>query len=534
MSLGVRMRRIAVLVATSFLAAALAGPAGAKTLTYCAEGSPEGFDPAPFTTVATYDASSQAVYNRLVQFKRGTTQIIPALAESWTISDDGLEYTFRLRPGVKFQTTPWFTPTRELDADDVVFSFQRQWKTDDPWYGYAGGAWPAFTGMSMPGLLREIRKVDDRTVVFVLSEPMLSFLADLAMDFASILSQEYAGQLTAAGTPLDLDEKPVGTGPFQLVEYAKDAVIRFQANPHYWRGKPAVDELVFDITPDSGVRFEKLKAGDCQVMPEPNPADIAAIRSTTGLAVAQAQALDLAYLAYNTTEAPFDSAKVRKALAMAINRQAIVDTLFQGTGTVADGLLPSPMLNNGAADIPYDPEGARKLLDEAGAGGLKTTIGLLATKRPYDPDPEKMAEMIKADLGRIGVDAKIVAYPLDEFMARSVASDRDGSVLSGWTSDNGDPDNMLAPLLACDGVSISNQAIWCNQSFEDALIEARATLDRTERDRLYREALGIVADELPLVPIAHSLVTVAMTGSVRNFVVDPFGRHSFEDVDIGQ
>ena len=142
------MSRIACLAAATALLCGLAGAAGAKTLTYCAEGSPEGFDPALHTTSATFDASSQAVYNRLVQFKPGTAEIVPGLAESWNISSDGREYTFRLRPGVKFHTTADFTPARDLDADDVIFSFERQWYADHPWYDYAGGAWPWFDGMS--------------------------------------------------------------------------------------------------------------------------------------------------------------------------------------------------------------------------------------------------------------------------------------------------------------------------------------------------------------------------------------------------
>ena len=120
-------------------ATVLSGVASAKTFVYCSEGSPEGFDPGLYTAGTTFDAAAHTVYNRLLEFKKGTTETEPGLAESWEISDDGLEYTFKLRPGVKFQTTEFFTPTRDLNADDVIFSFERQFSADNAWNQYVPG-----------------------------------------------------------------------------------------------------------------------------------------------------------------------------------------------------------------------------------------------------------------------------------------------------------------------------------------------------------------------------------------------------------
>ncbi|MEX2318822.1 MAG: ABC transporter substrate-binding protein, partial [Bauldia sp.] len=162
------MKRVSLILAAAALATGMATAASAKTLVFCSEGSPEGFDPAPWTAGTTFDASSRTIYNRLTEFKPGTTEIIPGLAESWEVSDDGLEYTFHLRPGVKFQTTDYFTPTRDFNADDVVFSFTRQLDADSPWYEYmAGISWEYFNGMDMPALIKEIAKVDDMTIKFV-------------------------------------------------------------------------------------------------------------------------------------------------------------------------------------------------------------------------------------------------------------------------------------------------------------------------------------------------------------------------------
>ena len=265
------MKRCKLLAAVVLGASALAaGAAHARTLVYCSEGSPEGFDPAPYTAGTTFNASSRPVYNRLAEFDRGTTNVIPGLAESWEASADGLEFTFKLRKGVKFHTTSYFTPTRDFNADDVIFSFTRQWKTDHPWNQYTAGiSWEYFTGMDMPALLKDIVKVDDYTVKFVLTRPEAPFIANLAMDFASILSAEYAAKLEADGKKELMNQQPVGTGPFMFVDYQKDAVIRYKAHPDYMHGKQPIDDLVFAITTDASVRTQKLKAGECHVAPYP-------------------------------------------------------------------------------------------------------------------------------------------------------------------------------------------------------------------------------------------------------------------------
>ena len=161
-----------------------------------------------------------------MEFKRGTTKIEPALAESWSVSDDGLAYTFNLRRGVKFHTTKAFTPSRDFNADDVLYSFNRMWKADHPDHNLSGGTYEYFNGMGMPDLLAAVEKVNDHAVRFVLKKPEAPFLANMGMDFASILSAEYAGKMRAAGKPDQIDQEPIGTGPFKLVGYQKDAVIR--------------------------------------------------------------------------------------------------------------------------------------------------------------------------------------------------------------------------------------------------------------------------------------------------------------------
>ena len=176
------------------------------------------------------------------------------------------------------------------------------------------------------------------------------------MDFASIMSKEYADKMLEAGTPEQLDNKPVGTGPFTFVNYQKDAQIRYKANPDYWEGKAPIDRLIFSITPDASVRYQKLKAGECHVMPYPNPADIQAMKADPDINLMEKEGLNVGYLAYNSLKAPFDNPKVRKALNMAINKKAIIDAVFQGAGKVAKNPIPPTIwsYNNATKDDPTD------------------------------------------------------------------------------------------------------------------------------------------------------------------------------------
>jgi len=512
----------------------LAAGAQAKTLVYCSEGSPEGFNPSLYTAGTTFDASSRNVFNRLVEFERGTTKIVPALAESWDVSEDGLEYTFHLRKGVKFQTTDNFTPTRDFNADDVVYSFERQRNPDHPYHQVSGGQYEYFNSMDMPNLLKAVEKVDDLTVKFVLNQPEAPFIANMGMDFASILSAEYADAMMKAGTPEKVDLDPVGTGPFQLVAYQKDSQIRYKAHPDYWAGKAKIDNLIFSITQDASVRYQKLKANECQVMPYPNPADIEAMKKDPDINLLEQEGLNVGYLAFNTEKKPFTDKRVRQALNMAVNKQAIIDVVFQGAGKAAKNPIPPTIwsYNDAVKDYPYDPEQAKKLLAEAGVKGLKTNIWAMPVQRPYNPNARRMAELIQADWAKVGVEAEIVSFEWGEYLKRSKLGEHD-TVLLGWTGDNGDPDNFLYVLLGCEAAKDSaNRARWCYKPFDDLLIQAKRTADVAKRTKLYEEAQVIFKEEAPWITIAHSVVFKPVRKEVVDFKIDPFGGHVFYGVDI--
>ncbi len=184
-----------------------------KTLVYCSEASPSTFNPQLADDGPTFNASSSMLFNRLVEFEDGGTKIVPALAEKWDISKDGKTYTFYLRKNATFHSTDAFKPTRPMNAEDVLFSFNRALKKDHPFHNVSGGKYVFFTNMELTEMIKSIEKVNDSTVKFVLNQPNAPFIANMAMSFAVIHSKEYADQLLKAGTPEKLDIEPVGTAP---------------------------------------------------------------------------------------------------------------------------------------------------------------------------------------------------------------------------------------------------------------------------------------------------------------------------------
>ena len=430
----------------------LAGTAAsAKTLVYCAEGSPENFTPALNTTGTSLDAA-RPVFDQLVEFERGSTNLKPGLAEKWDISPDGLTFTFHLRHGVKFGATKGFKPTRDFNADDVLFSFQRQYDPANPYSKISGGKYDYYSDMDMPKLVKSLVKTDDYTIVMTLSEPNVAILANLAMDFATIQSAEFADAMMKAKTPELFDQIPVGTGPFIFQSYQKDAVIRFKANPNYWGGKPAIDELIYAITPDATARYSKLKTDECQVAPYPRPADLAEMKKDPEINVLSQPGLNIGYLAFNAQKPPFDKKEVRLALSMAIDKASIIKDVYLGAGQAAKNLIPPTLwaYNDAVTDYPYDPEKAKAMLADAGIKGpIDIDLWYMPVQRPYNPDAKRIAEMMQSDLAKVGVNAKLVTYEWGEYRKR-LGNGEATTALYGWTGDNGDPDNFFF-LLGCPG-----------------------------------------------------------------------------------
>jgi dipeptide transport system substrate-binding protein len=507
----------------------------AKTLVFCSEANPENFGPMIATTSTSDTSAARQIYNKLFEFEIGTTTLKPALAESYEISPDGRVYTLHLRHGVKFQTTRNFRPTREFNADDVLFTIDRQWKTDHPYYKVNGGNYAHFTALNLGDTLEAVEKLDDYTVRITIKQALAPFLTNLGMNFLSIYSAEYADQLMKAGTPQKIDLEPVGTGPYMLVNYQRDVAVRYRANPDYWRPQPKINELIFSVTPDAAVRLAKLRANECQVIALPNPADIDAIKKDPALKVESQEGLSIGYISFNTEKKPFDDRRVRQALNMAVDKKAILDAVYLGAGTVATNPIPSIVwsYNTDIKDYPYDPTRAKALLAEAGLpSGFETDIWVLPVSRPYNPNGKRTAELVQSYWAEIGVKAKIVSYEFGEYLRRGRAGEHQVYEL-GWGGDTGDPDNFLFEVLGCAAVKTGrNNARWCNQEYEALVEKARQTSDKDERTRLYKQAQVIFKNEAPWITLAHPTIFVPMRKEVQNYKIDPLGAYVFDGLDM--
>lgn len=506
-----------------------------KTLIYCSEGSPETFSPGQGTSGVSHDAMSP-IYGRLVLHMRGSTRLLPSLAQHWQVSPDSKEFTFFLQKGVRWHSNEHFTPTREFNADDVVFMFERQWKTDHPYHAVGGAQYSFFKSTGLEKLISQVEKIDDHTVKVTLNQSTPTFLYILSLGFAGIQSQEYAAAMLAQGRPEIIDQHPVGTGPFYWVNYEKDTQISYRTFTDYWEGRSKLEGLEFLIVPDAQERWAKIQNQQCHVMGFPKTEDWPAIRKHPDVRVIDLPGVNVAYLSYNLNKPPFDDVRVRKALNMVVNKRAIVERVYEGLAVPAVSLIPPTMwsYNSKLKDEPYNPKAAKKLLAEAGlANGFTTDLWVMPVARPYMPNANLMAELIREDWAKIGVHVTFKTAPWGDYLKRVYAGEHQTALL-GWTGSHGDPDYFFYNLLSCDtavpgGANISK---FCNRDYDALVLKARQLANPALRMPLYEEAQRIFKEQAPWLTMAHSVQSVIHRKEVVNLRVSPFGGRNFYGVEL--
>ena len=478
-----------------------------------------GLDPARRSDNESIEVTEQ-VFEHLVRFKRDSNEIEPDLATHWEVADSGRQWTFHLRDGVRFHDGT------ALDADAVVFSFERQMREDHPYFSPDYSYWHS----TYANILR-IEKLDRLTVRLEIEKGYAPFLANLAMFPASIVSPSAMKRLGLAG----FERAPVGTGPFRFVTWLPGDRVVLERNDNYWGGAPLLKRLVFRVLPDPRQRLKALESGALDVAYNILPEELQFVSLHPDLRLLHIPGNNVAYLAMNTQHPPFDDVVVRRAVNRAIHKNPIVRLIYQGNGRIAYGPLPPGMLGDRGAveDYPYDPARAAAELASVNFDFSKHfRLYVMNTPRPYLPNPTQVARVMRRQLAEIGVQLDIVENNMEEHLRATQNGEHDLCLL-GWSGDTGDPDNFMYVLLSSANAvpgSARNVAFLQNPGLDGLLTWAQTTNVLEERAGYYRLAQEIVAREAPWVPLAHSEVAIATRNDVEGVKLHPSTIVYYRDV----
>ncbi|MGO4126059.1 ABC transporter substrate-binding protein [Inquilinus sp. YAF38] len=444
----------------------------------------------------------KSLFDGLMDYKPGTTELVPDLAESFEVSADGLTYTFKLRHGVKFHNG------RELKAADVKYSLDRvvQPETQSPGAGFfdsiqgfadvSGGKAKELSGVTTP---------DDYTVVFHLTRPDAPFLHKMALNFSHVVPKEEVEKYGA-----DFGKHPVGTGAFKMTEWTLGQRIVFERNPDYFqKGLPHLDKIVFEVGQEPVVALLRLQRGEVDIAGDGiPPAKFLEVTQDPAYKdlIIQGSQLHTGYITMNVKAKPFDDVRVRQAVNMAINKDRII-RIINGRAKPANQPLP-PSMPGHAADYKgyaYDVEGAKKLMADAGqSSGFTTDLYVANT----DPQP-RIAQAIQQDLAQIGIKAEIKALAQANVIAAGGDEKQSTMIWSGgmaWIADFPDPSNFYGPILGCGGAVPGgwNWSWYCNADLDKRAAEADAIADpakAAEREAKWRDIFLDVMKDAPWAPV---------------------------------
>ena len=506
-------------------------------LIYCTHASGFSFNPQTSDAGTSMNVVTEQIYNKLFEISN-TAIPTPILAQSYSISPDGKIITIYLRKGIKFHHTDWFKPTRDFNADDVVFSLNRvlgyetylptleQSAVDykNPQYRIFHEQakkvrFPYFESIKLNQKIESVKALNPHTVQITLFKPDASILSHLASQYAIIFSQEYAVQLNADDNLVQLDLLPVGTGPYKVKNYFRNQYVRLEKNEDYWKKDAKIKNIIIDLSTDRTGRLVKFFNGECQIASYPEVSQLGLLKENDKrYYVKSAEGMNLAYLAFNFQNAVIQDEQVRRAIAQAINRQRIIKAIYHNTATV---------------DFAYDfnPSEAKKVLQDK---QLHLNMWVLNEEQVYNPAPLKTAELIKEDLNNVGVNVTIRSvtrtFLIDQLNKKSENYDM---ILTGWLAGNLDPDSFMRPILSCNAASeMTNLSNWCDEDFDQLMDKALDSPNLWERAHVYNQAQELILSKLPIVPLANMKRVLVVNSRVRHIEMNPFGSLNFSTLSL--
>lgn len=480
----------------------------ADTLVFAQGAEPRGLDPA-FVDDGESSKVIVNVYEGLLAYAKDSTELEPCLAESWEVSEDGLSYTFKLRQGVKFHDGT------DFNADAVKVNIDRQLpplrQEDMPYASFVYAD------------VKDVVVVDEYTVQINLTKKNTAFLANLAMSLAAPIASPTA--LEANGG--NLNESPVGTGPYKFVEWNPSEDIILTRNDEYWREPAKTKNIVFKFIPDNSARIVALKSGEVDMIDGIDSTGVDQIKAD-GNELYNVSGMNINYMAYNTTRAPFDNVAVRTALSKAVNVPELVTALYGDYAELATTILPTfmPGYSADVKQVEYDPEAAKA---ELAAAGFNQPIKMIVynNPRPYNARNKALAESIQSYWSKVGVEVTIEDYDWTTYKDKVVAGDYD-VCFYGWIGDNGDPDNFLN--LLCDQSPAMNVAKLNDEKLNAMIAEGTSTEKGDARNTIYTEAEKYIASLAVWLPISHANSLSAYSPAVQNYTYHPTGNIFFREM----
>ncbi|GAC1521685.1 MAG: ABC transporter substrate-binding protein [Chloroflexota bacterium] len=453
------------------------------------------------------------VLDQLVEYKKGTTNVGPGLATKWNISKNGKVYTFFLRRGVKFQDGTAF------NAKAYIRDLDRLVNPNNPNYVLKQAGVSSFISFTY-GLVKSYKATGPYTVRITLKNPFGPFLSSLAMVWSGVMSPQAVSKTGDAGVL----QHPVGTGPYRFVEWIKNDHITLEANPSYWGHKPKIKRITFQIVPDASVRVLKLKRGEAQIDADVTTQDVLSTAHTSGVIQLKQPGQLINGIGITTDVKPLNDVRVRQALNYAVDRKALSRSLFKGVGAPMNSYLPPPVwsYDKSLKGYPYNPNKAKQLLKAAGyPNGFSVELLGYTNPRGYNSAGGQLAVAVQQYLKAIGVQANITTMDFGAFLTKTRSGTYRGLYMTGWSGDNGDPDDFLYELFSSEQIPVGNTAHLRDAHLDAVLNHARQTSKKATRIKLYRQAQAILNHDAPWIFGTYTKQVRLTTSKVHGYALNP-------------